>query len=143
MHTHITFIGRKFGEMWRNIVAGVALSVLVSGVWLTLPGTSSGAIIRPAVSMVAAAAPIPPGALRLPGTISKNTSLELELLLKPRHPAALTQFVKAVSTPGSAQYHHFLPKGEFSRAFAPHASNYCKVAGIAALGRFTPRPCKL
>ncbi len=119
MHTHITFIGRKFGEMWRNIVAGVALSVLVSGVWLTLPGTSSGAIIRPAVSMVAAAAPIPPGALRLPGTISKNTPLELELLLKPRHPTALTQFVKAVSTPGSAQYHHFLPKGEFSRAFAP------------------------
>ncbi len=119
MYTHTTFIGREFGRMWRNIVAGVALYVLVSGVWLTLPGTSSGAIIRPAVSMVAAAAPIPPGALRLPGTISKNTSLELELLLKPRHPAALTQFVKAVSTPGSAQYHHFLPKGEFSRAFAP------------------------
>ena len=119
MYTHTTFIGREFGRMWRNIVTGVTLSVLISGVWLTLPGTLSSAITQPAFSMVAAAAPIPPGVLRLPGTVSKNTPLELELLLKPRHPAYLTQFVKAVSTPGSAQYHHFLPKGEFSRVFAP------------------------
>src|SRR5580704_14022236 len=51
-------------------------------------------------------------AARMLGPASKNASLHLDVVLQPRDPAALAQFVTAVSTPSSPLYRHYLAKGQ-------------------------------
>jgi len=48
-----------------------------------------------------------------------SRELNLGVWLKPRSQGALDDFVQAVSTPGSAQYHRYLSKGEFAARFGP------------------------
>ncbi|WP_042369706.1 protease pro-enzyme activation domain-containing protein [Streptacidiphilus neutrinimicus] len=61
---------------------------------------------------------IPVGAHKT-GATSASTELHLSVNLKPRDPAALTAFVKAVSTPGDPQYRHYLATGQFAKVFGP------------------------
>jgi subtilase family serine protease len=88
------------------------------------------ALLAGSVFAVSAAASRPAGALT-PSTIpahavfgAKRVStaglvIGLDLYVAPRDPAALTQFIRAVSTPGSASYHHYLAHGQFASRFGP------------------------
>ncbi len=45
-----------------------------------------------------------------------------EIALSPRDAAGLASYADAVSTPGSRQYHHYLPAGAFAALFGPAPS---------------------
>ncbi|WP_042403345.1 S53 family peptidase [Streptacidiphilus carbonis] len=94
-------------------------------------GTSAGSAVP---QRVGAAARIPVGAVRT-GAPAGGTHLTLSVGLEPRDTAALKAFVAAVSTKGSAQYHHYLAKGQFAAAFGPTADTVAKVtASLKAEG---------
>ena len=61
---------------------------------------------------------LPPGTRDL-GRLRGSVPVDAEVVLTPRHPAALAAFATAVSTPGSPHFHHFLPRGAFASAFGP------------------------
>ncbi|WP_042420409.1 S53 family peptidase [Streptacidiphilus anmyonensis] len=61
---------------------------------------------------------IPVGAHKT-GTTAASTELHLSVSLKPRDPAALEAFIKATTTPGNPQYHHYLATGQFAKVFGP------------------------
>jgi subtilase family serine protease len=61
---------------------------------------------------------VPTGATKisaLPGT----TTLTADIVLKPADPSGLEDYAQQVSTPGSPDYRHFLPKGAFASLFGP------------------------
>ncbi len=53
------------------------------------------------------------------GAVPSHTLLHIDVIMHPRDPSALAEFVKKVSTPGSPEYHHFLAKGQFGSIFGP------------------------
>src|SRR5581483_10329294 len=55
------------------------------------------------------------GAAALPA----GTRLHVTVTLRPRDPAALAAYARAVSTPGSASYLHYLTPAQFGRRFGP------------------------
>jgi DNA-binding beta-propeller fold protein YncE len=72
-------------------------------------------------SPVGKAAVIPPG-IRSIGIAGAATPIRVDVVLNPRDPAALHAFATAVSTPGTTQYRHFLPRGQFASRFGPTAA---------------------
>ena len=69
-----------------------------------------------------------PSAPRLPRhstalrSVPGGTDMRVDVVLKPRDPAALEAFDAAVSTPGSARFRHYLAPGDFAAAFGPAPS---------------------
>jgi subtilase family serine protease len=61
----------------------------------------------------------PPAGARDLGPARGTRRIRVDVALKPRDPAALSAFVGAVSTPGSALYRHYLAQGQFASVFAP------------------------
>ncbi|HJP73601.1 MAG TPA: S53 family peptidase [Pseudonocardiaceae bacterium] len=84
----------------------------------------TGLVIVPATAATAApqhvgvAPRVPAGAVRVADP-DANAVLHLDVALSPRDPAALAAFVNSVSTPGNANYHHYLAKGQFASVFGP------------------------
>ncbi len=70
--------------------------------------------------------PVPHNAL-FKGLVPSNTSLHIDIVMHPRDPSALANFVKEVSTPGSPEYRHFLAKGQFASVFGPTKSQITQV----------------
>jgi hypothetical protein len=71
-----------------------------------------------------------PGALRsLTGVtpVTGSSPLLVGLSLYPRDPAALTQFVDQVSTPGTAQFGHYLTPEAFAERFSPSPGTLSRV----------------
>ena len=64
------------------------------------------------VRLSGSAAGIPAGA-QVTGATSSTITVTADISLKPRDPAALEAFIHAVSTPGTAQYGHYLARGQF------------------------------
>jgi hypothetical protein len=54
--------------------------------------------------------------------LAATTRLAVDVVMQPSDPAALASFATAVSTPGSALYHHFLAPGAFPQRFGPTAA---------------------
>ncbi|HWE91342.1 MAG TPA: protease pro-enzyme activation domain-containing protein, partial [Pseudonocardiaceae bacterium] len=65
-------------------------------------------------------------------------ALSLDVELAPRDPAALNAFVAAVSTPGSARYHHYLAKGQFASTFGPTQAAIDAVTAALRADGLTP-----
>jgi len=77
---------------------------------------------------------IPVGTVDL-GAAPPSAALRVEVALKPRDPSGLRSFAAAVSSPGSKQYHRFLPKGGFARRFGPTMATVARVrAALRATG---------
>jgi subtilase family serine protease len=87
-------------------VAGVAAAAGASGAYMQVVGSASSR---------------PPGATDL-GPADPSQPLVLDIVLRPRDPAALAAAVTAVSTPGSSDYRHYLAKGQFDSLYGPTAS---------------------
>ena len=93
---------------------------------------TSGARAR--VRSRASVAPLPPGS-RLLGPLAGSTELHAEVVLEPRDPSALEAFDKAVSTPGSSRFGHYLAPGAFRAAFGPTPATVAAVrAWLAGRG---------
>ncbi|WP_037575194.1 S53 family peptidase [Phaeacidiphilus oryzae] len=80
---------------------------------------------------------IPLGA-RTTGATSSSTELHMTVNLKPRDPQALADFIKATTTPGSPQYHHYLADGEFGPAFGPTQQTVDAVKAALRKAGLTP-----
>jgi DNA-binding beta-propeller fold protein YncE len=95
-------------------------STTAAGLTSTALTSYRSAVGRPAV--------IPPGT-RAEGMAAAATPIQVEVVLNPRDPAALKGFATAVSTPGTAQYRHFLARGQFAAEFGPTATAIAAVTG--------------
>ena len=61
---------------------------------------------------------LPPGS-RAVGSVPATQMLSVDVVLRPRRPAALAAFDQAVTTPGSPSFRHFLAPGRFASVFGP------------------------
>src|SRR5580658_6613768 len=77
-------------------------------------GAATAASLAP--QRIGTAPGLPRGA-RLLGALAASTTMQVEVVLEPRDPAALTAFASAVSTPGSPLYRHYLARGQFATRF--------------------------
>ena len=102
-----------------GIVASATASASVNpnNVRVTLAGTQTGLATAKALQKSAPA---------LPARITAG------VYLADRNAAALTAFAKAVSTPGTKQYHHYLTAAQAKALFAPTAAEAHSVEGWAA-----------
>ncbi|HLI01675.1 MAG TPA: S53 family peptidase, partial [Acidimicrobiales bacterium] len=61
---------------------------------------------------------LPADAARV-GAVPAGRTVNGVIGLKPQHAAALADFAKAISTPGTPEYHHYLAAGRFESTFSP------------------------
>jgi subtilase family serine protease len=57
------------------------------------------------------------------GSVTKSATVSFDLLLTLRDAAGAEAFVKAVSTPGSADYHHYLSDKQWEDTYGPTAAS--------------------
>jgi len=100
-----------------------------------LGGTRTGgrlacAVVLAALMPVAAAhaatvrvghAPMRPVGARFAGGVPAAARMHITVALRPRDPAALAAYARAVSTPGSASYRSYLGPAQFARRFGATA----------------------
>jgi kumamolisin len=73
-----------------------------------------------------------------------SRQMSVEVALAPGHGAALQKRLASVYDPKSSQYHHWLPKGQFNRRYAPSAavrdavSSYLTGHGLVVTKASTP-----
>jgi subtilase family serine protease len=92
----------------------------------------------------------PPGftALRdsLPTTTDQQAgaftapSMSVEVALAPQNEAGMAAELQSVYTPGDAQYHQFLAKGQFDRMYAPGSAEHAAVAAYLTGAGLTVSP---
>jgi pseudomonalisin len=63
------------------------------------------------------------------GSLPAGHELHLTLGLAPRHAAEQAARLKAISTPGNPEYHHFLTAAQWRAAYAPTTASVSKVTG--------------
>jgi subtilase family serine protease len=68
-----------------------------------------------------------PAESKLLGQLSGGTPLQLVVGLKPSNPSALATFATEVSTPGSAQYRHYLTVSQFASKYGATAATISAV----------------
>ena len=62
-------------------------------------------------------APMRPAGARFVGSVPAAVRMHITITLRPRDPAALAAYARAVSTPGSAAYRRYLTPAQFARRF--------------------------
>ncbi|HEY1568547.1 MAG TPA: protease pro-enzyme activation domain-containing protein [Solirubrobacteraceae bacterium] len=117
----------------RLTAALVAAVVLALGLATVAAAAPVGGTVA-AVMRVGRAPAIPAGA-QASGKLPRSQAIDATIALQPRDPAALTAFVKAVSTPGSSVYHRYLSVAQFAGRFGPTAAQVSSVrAALEAEG---------
>ncbi len=102
---------------------GVVACALTAGVFAAT-GTAQAA--EPLVAVPGTAAPAFVGAHR-DGAVAAGRRVSVAMSLKLHNTAQLTAFDKAVSTPGSAEYGHYLTPAQFASRFGPTAADVAQV----------------
>jgi len=75
------------------------------------------------------------------GAMSASVRMHVTVVLRPRNPAALAAYARAVSTPGSAVYHAYLTPAQFAARFgAPPARVRAVERSLRAHGLAVGRP---
>ena len=98
---------------------GLSLCCIIATVSATV-GVAAPTGIAVARGMAAVGTRVlPPAGAKDLGPAPGTRRIRVDVALKPRDPAALSSFVAAVSTPGSALYRHYLAKGQFASVFGP------------------------
>ena len=102
-------------------------------------GLAIGSMV--AATMPAAASPLPGPAARAKlqgsltpaiershpaGKVPSTAAVSFDLLLTLRNPAGAQALVKAVSTPGSAKFHHYLTDSAWIARYAPTTASVAK-----------------
>ncbi|MEU9282989.1 S53 family peptidase, partial [Streptomyces sp. NPDC048341] len=109
-------------------MASTVAVALISAAALSATAVSANATAQPDAPKRIGTAPRVPAGASAVGATSPGTTLHLSVHLSPRDPKRLTDFVTAVSTPGSPLYHHYLAKGQFASAFGPTRAT---IAGVS------------
>jgi subtilase family serine protease len=122
---------RAFGAVGAASLLAVGLSVAASAA----AGVSASASVNPGSGRVALAGTKP--ALATAKALQKAapalpSRITADVYLANRNTAAMTALAKAVSSPGSAEYHHYLTAAQDKAAFAPSAAEASAVKGWAA-----------
>src|SRR5580658_6975477 len=126
-----THISRAF-----KLSASAMVILTVAG--LTGSPTPADAATGPSVPV--GVAPVTPKSAQLLGPAPHGARLHLEVALSPRDPAALTAAVAAVSTPGSPDYHQYLPPGAFAAEFGPTPQTIAAVSASLVSAGLKPGP---
>ena len=85
---------------------------------------------------------VPSGVTRL-GPVPASQVLKLDVGLAGQDPTGLSDAVRAVTTPGSPDYHHYLTSSQFAAAFGPSAAEVAQVSGsLRAQGLTVGTPTK-
>ncbi len=111
------------------LAAGVSMSVSIP-VAAQAAQSSSSAPRQTAVAsslIPVGAAPRLPHGSRVIGAIASTAAVTGAVALKLPNPASVTEFIDAVSSPRSPEYHHYLAPGQFTRRFGPSASTVAAV----------------
>lgn len=116
-----------------SIAAGLLVMVVGAAVVFVPLGSVTGAT-TPAAMRVGHPPRLPAGAV--PGApLSSSAPLDVDVVLTPRHPAALTAFARAVTTVGSPVQGRFLRPGQFASRFGATPSAIATVtAALRAAG---------
>jgi len=111
---------------------------------------AAGAIVAAVAPAAGAATASPPPTLRMPalpgprvtgrviGSLPAGTRLHLTVVLRPRDPAALAAFARAVSDPGSPEYRDYLTPTQFGARFGATPAqlgavvSYLRARGLTA-----------
>ena len=113
----------------RRLLAGTA-AACVGAIGLTAPTTSAAAAPAPVAwgpTHTKAFDAVKVGATRLTTPTPGSRVLRLAIALKPRHEAAELRALRAIYTPGSASYHHFLSTRQWNARYAPSSSRVSAV----------------
>jgi hypothetical protein len=114
----------------RVAAAVLAVSVVVWGpavhpagaAGVTRPGSASAAGVR-----LGGGVPVLPPGSRLTGPAPGRAPVRAEVSVDPSRPAALAALARAVSTPGSPGYRHYLAPGAFADRFGPRPATLSAV----------------
>ena len=115
-----------------------ALTGLVAAMALGAVPAAAGAA-SPAAVRVGGAPRRPPGT-QVVGALPGDTRLDLSVVLGPRDPSGLASYATAVSTPGSAVYHHYLSVAEFRQRFGPSEEQIGKLEASLRAHGLDPGP---
>ncbi|MGD0393784.1 MAG: protease pro-enzyme activation domain-containing protein [Acidimicrobiales bacterium] len=96
----------------------IAAGLVVMAVLSPVVTGSAGATGAPSKIRFGFAPEIPSGAAAV-SPLTSAAILRVDVVLQPRDPAALTSYARAVSTPGSGQYRHYLSEAQFVARFGP------------------------
>ncbi|MFD5544479.1 protease pro-enzyme activation domain-containing protein, partial [Streptomyces sp. NPDC127079] len=129
----------KTGRRARAIVAASTAALALVAVTATASAAvaQGGTAGSHAPRRIGPAPRVPAGAT-VTGATAPGTTLHLSVNLAPRDPQALADFVTAVSTPGNAQYHHYLAKGQFASVFGPTGATIAAVSGALKAAGLSP-----
>lgn len=129
---------RRSRFLRRSALTAAGLVGVFSAALPAAASTTAPAPSRPSLTglfrSVGSAPQVPFGSREL-GALAPGSSVQFDVVLQPRDPAALTNFATAVSTPGNALYEHFLAKGQFASVFGPTQATISAVtSGLERLG---------
>lgn len=102
-----------------RVGTAAAVSAFLAVATLIGAATTATATVRAAGSgdVSVGSTPLQPAQIVAVGKAPAAATLDLDVVLRPRNPAALAAFVADVSTPASPNYRHYLPKGAFGSRF--------------------------
>jgi subtilase family serine protease len=104
---------------------------------LLIAGLAPAVTARAALTRVGPRATTPAGAL-VQHALGTTTRMRVTVVLKPRDPAALAAYARAVSTPGSAGYRRYLTPLQFGRRFGATATQVHTVQTALRARGLTP-----
>lgn len=105
-----------------------------------LPAAAAAPAAAAGPTVAVGGAPTAVPGVRALGAAPADATVQLDVVLSPRDPAALAAFVDAVSTPGSPQYGDFLATGEFRGRFGPTDAAVAEVRAALADAGLSPGP---
>ena len=131
--------GRGRPVRQRSVLAGAVTAALgaqlLAGIASPIAAASVVADRASRSPEVVAARPVLPAGIRDVRPVPASQPVSGELALAPRDPARLASYASAVSTPGSSEYHHYLPAGAFGAVFGPTSASVLGVeAALRAAG---------
>src|SRR5215469_13767093 len=71
------------------------------------------------------------------GTVAARSTLSFDLVLKLRNASGAAAFVRAVSTPGSRQFHHYLSDAQWVARYGPTRSEVARAKSWLRANHFT------
>jgi len=120
----------------RTLVAAFGATAAMAGMTLVGGMGAAGASARPAVTPLAGSAVPFTSQTQATGDVAGSTKLSIQVWLRPRVTAA-QNFAAAVSTPGSAQFHHYLRPSSYTARFGATRSEASMVESWLRAEGFT------
>jgi subtilase family serine protease len=102
--------------MRRKSLFAATAATLCAGVAAAAPAMSAAATARTTLDGTAVAAALQSHAV---GAVDASSQVKFELVLKLRDEAGAKALLQAVSTPGSAEYRHYLTAAQWEARFSP------------------------